>query len=402
MSLKYTIRNFIRNHIPESMVRKYKLMHSTTYPIVKNPLELFQHVYHIKDDTWEPLHMPEIFEMSKPYDLEVFHGKQDILLIPNAQIYDNSDVIVAEHGVVWDKYYSRVFSKVTPMDSIYMSHTYNTITLRDPESSQYISGECISMLGTFEGLWSHFLVQFLPKLYYAEEAGLLDREGVTLLLPQYKDKQIEQLVNDILSKHPQLVVTRVNNANFRVTYLCEKLYYIPTASNISNDTYFVSFYDDVIPHRVREILKKNVVNPYVAKISQNETKHDKIYFIRRSRRNATNIEEIEQFFTKKGFHMVDLGTISLEEKVALMYHAKVIAGPASSAWSNVIFCNGCKGLLLNTLGRVTDSFSRFLMSIGKVQTVMLTGWDSEVGIHSSYTISMGDLNKAYQQLNIND
>ncbi len=398
MSLKYTIRNFIRKHIPESAVRRYKLMHSTTYPIVKNPLEFFQLIYHIKDDTWEPLHMPEIFEMSKPYDLEVFHGRQDILLIPDAQVFDNSDIILAKNGVVWDKYYTRSFSKVQPMDRNYLAHTIDEVTLRNSEHNQNISGECISMLGTFEGVWSHFLVQFLPKLYYAEEAGLLDKEGVTLLLPQYKDKQIEQLVNDVLCKHPNLVVIRVKDAEDRLAYHCEKLYYIPTASNISNHTYFESFYDSVIPYQVREILKKNVVDHYVSKIRKNETKYEKIYFIRRSWRNATNIEEIERFFEKNGFHMVDLGAISLEEKVDLMYHAKIIAGPASSAWSNVIFCNGCKGILLNTLSRVTDSFSRYLMSVGNVSTIMVTGYDEDKIIHTNYTISMDDIEVMYNQL----
>ena len=111
MSLKYKIRNFVRNHIPESMVMSYKMAHSTRYPIVKNLLDYFEPIYHIKDDTWEPLHMPEIYQMSKPYDLEVFHGRQDILLIPNAQVSDNSDIVITDHGVVWDKYYAKVFTK---------------------------------------------------------------------------------------------------------------------------------------------------------------------------------------------------------------------------------------------------------------------------------------------------
>jgi len=397
MSLKYAIRNFVRNHIPESMVVKYKMAHSTRYPIVKNPLDYFELIYHIKDDTWEPLHMPEIYQMSKPYDLEVFHGRQDILLVPNAQVSDNSDIVITDHGVVWDKYYAKVFSKTKGLDKDYISHNEEYIVVRNGSAVENVQGSVLSMLGKFEDLWSHFLVQFLPKLYYAEEAGLLDKE-VTIILPQYKDKQVAQLVQDVLKNHPQVNVLHVDGSGDRITYVCERLYYIPTASSVSNHTYFESFYDSVIPQRVQDVLRKNVVVPYVEKIKNNPCKYEKVYFIRRSFRTAENISDIEQFFVDKGFYMLDPGTLTLEEKVNILYHAKEIAGPASSAWSNVIFCNGSIALLLNTLSRVTDSFSRFLMPVGNVHAMMLTGCDLGETIHANYIISLDELKKAYEQM----
>ena len=394
MSLKYTIRNFVRNHIPESMVMKYKMAHSTKYPIVKNPLDYFQPVYHIKDDTWEPLHMPEIYQMSKPYDLEVFHGKQDILLIPNAQVSDNSDIVITEHGVVWDKYYNRVFSKVVPMDRGLLTFNQEYVCVRNANITEYYEGKCISMLGVFEGIWSHFLVQFLPKLYYAEEAGLLD-ENVTILLPSYKDKQISQLVNDILSRHPTVNVSEICEKEGRVSFRCDELYYIPTASCISNHLQAINFYDCVIPNRVQTILRERVVKSYVDTQNELPSEYEKLYLVRRGIRNATNVNEIENYFISKGFKLVDPGAMTLEEKICIFNYAKYIAGPASSAWSNVIFCNGCKALNLRNLNRVTDPFSCFLMPIGNVQTLILTGWDLERDIHSSYTISIEDLNEAY-------
>lgn len=397
MSLKYKIRNFVKKSIPKALVRKYKLLHSEVFPVVKEPSNVFQHVYSIKDNTWEMLYMPEIYQLSKPYNLQLFHKKQDILLLQNAQVSSYSDIIVTKEGVVWDKYDSDVFAKVTPMDGNHVEHTMDTVTVRKSSICHFVKGECISMLGTFESVWSHFLVQFLPKLYYAVEAGILDRD-VTLLLPKYKDKQIEQLVFDLINRYPKLKILRIERTEERVSYKCEKLFYIPTASMISNHSYNMSFYDGVIPQRVLNEIRNNVVIPYINLIKDEPVQYEKIFFVRKSWRNITNIKEIEEYFKSKGFYFVDLASLTLEEKVKILYHAKIIVGPASSAWSNVIFCNSCKALLLNNLGRLTDSFSRFLMPLGNVKTLMVTGWDSEQNIHTDYYIPISRIDDAYQKL----
>lgn len=400
MTINRIIQKIINKCVPYKIILKHQIAHAQKYPVITNPKEMYSSVFHIKDGTWELLHMPELYQMSKPYDVKVFHPRQDILLIPNAQVSSESDIIITDSGVVWDKFYTDMFSKGYPCDANYVHHTQDAVWCTKSKKIFKIDGYAISMLGVFSQLWSHFLVQFLPKLFYSEEAGLLKGNNLTILLPSYKDKQIAELVNGVLSKYPNVSIVNVDD-KATTSYLCSNLYYIPTASAVTNHAYFESIYDSVIPSRVLDILQNKIKSTYVSKINEcNIETHDKLYFIRRTNRIPKNIVEIENFFQEKGFYFVDLAKLSLVEKVKLLYHAKVIAGPASSAWSNVIFCHSAKAILLNSENRVSDSFSKFLMPLGNVETTVVTGWDYKNSIHTDYYIPVEKIQKVYEMMNI--
>lgn len=388
--------------LPDSFRMWLKQKDSVCYPIIKNPEEVFEKVYHIKDATWEAFDMPDIYQMRKGLKGSLYHKSQDILHINEECLQAaNSDAIRTSKGVIWDKYYEDVFPYMIPMDEDVVEYQNDVISLRKATKEIYVDDVCVSLFGTFSTIWSHFLVQFLPKLYYAEEAGLLDKE-ITLLLPDIKDSHVEKLVSNVLVRHPQLRILRDYQCNYRKAYRCRELYYIPTSSLISNDYIFPSMLHYVIPIRVIDLLKKNVVAPEVNMVGRDSSKERKIYLVRRSFRVPTDIEKIEEFFRNEGFEFVEPHKLSFEEKVKVFHEASIIVGPHSSAWSNLIFANNPKCLMLMSTNWIDDMYSGYLnmnFDYTLLQVVGNTeGKYDRTFDHHNYNLSFEKVKAAYNEL----
>lgn len=387
----------IKQFLPMSFRQKLKRADSIEYPIIKNPEEVFEKVYHIKDATWENAKMPDVYNLSSSWEMAQRHDSQDIFLIKDCTVGNRSDIVVTRKGVVWEKANSDVFSKIVPMDGDMVEYDRNHVNVRKTNQLEHAHGECLSLLGVHCEAWSHFIVQYLPKLYYAEKAGLLDRD-ITIIMPQYNDKQIEALIDRVLNPHKNVTrkIIPTNTGLYRLQ--CEKLYFIPMASWISNHAEWLSPYDIVIPKQVTDILYKNVFEPLKENAKKSSFIHEKVYLVRRGIRGMSNVDEVEQYFVEQGFYMAEPQKLSLEEKASLFYHAKVIAGPQSSAWSNLLFCNKAKGLMLTPLCRTLDAYAGYLNNYGTIQWLLLTGDDCTSTIHSDYYIPIDKIDAAYKQL----
>ena len=380
-----------------SFRKKLKRADSIEYPIIKNPEEVFEKVYHIKDATWENAKMPDVYNLSSSWEMAQRHDSQDIFLIKDCTVGNRSDIVVTRKGVVWEKANSDVFSKIVPMDGDVVEYDRNHVFVRKTNQEVNVQGECLSMLGVHSEAWSHFIVQYLPKLYYTEKAGLLDRD-ITIIIPEYNDTQIEALVDRILKLHKN-VKRKIIPSNIGSLRLhCEKLYFVPMASWISNHAEWLSPYDIVIPKQVTDILYEKVFEPLKEEAKKSSFIHEKVYLVRRGIRGLSNVEEVEKYFVEQGFYMAEPQKLSLEEKASLFYHAKVIAGPQSSAWSNMLFCNKAKGLMLTPLCRTLDAYAGYLNNYGTIQWLLLTGDDCTSTIHSDYYIPIDKIDAAYKQL----
>ena len=390
--------------LPDSFRMWLKQKDSVCYPIIKNPEEVFEKVYHIKDATWEPFYMPDIYHLRQGLKGALYHKAQDILLInEEGTLAANSDVICTSQGVVWDKYYEDVFPYMKVFDENVYKHEGNAIWLRNADKEIYVQGNCFSMLGTFSTIWSHFLIQFLPKLYYAEEAGLLDQE-ITLLLPYYKDSQVAYLVDKVLERHPKLKVLKDCPTDYRKNYRCQKLYYIPTASLVSNDYVYPSMLHYVIPMRVIDIIKNNVVKPEIAKLSHQKSPNKKIYLVRRTYRVPVEVEKIENFFEQEGFLLIEPHKLSFQEKVSIFQQASIIVGPHSSAWSNLIFANNNpKCLMFSSINWIDDTYGGYLNQNFNYTIMQVAGnadgkYDDIHYDHHNYDLTLEKVKNAYFEL----
>ena len=385
--------------MPDTVRQWLKQKDAESYPIITNPSAHFKSVYHIKDATWETMEMPGTYGVIQRYPVAMYHPAQDILLIPNAHIAPSSEVVYTKDGAVWDKYYLPMFPYMIASDSNRATNDAEAIRIRKPDTTIPVKGACISLFGVWETLWVHFLVQFLPKLYYAEEAGLLDQE-ITVIMPNYKDSHINQLIDDVLQKHPKCQVIRAENTGVRVEYVCEQLYWIPTASAVSNDYPFPMLYHNVLPAKVGELLHHKVFEKYMNSVKISDDSPKKLYLVRRGGyRGAKNIDEIEAFFKARGFVFVEPHKVTLEEKVSLFRNAKIIAGPQSSAWSGAMLCDHAKGLMITPVSWTIDALVGYNILPEECYVLQVPG--NEIMNGSSqmdYTVDMGMVERAYNQL----
>lgn len=398
--LRKTYNKYIKNLLPESLRMKLKQGDSISFPIVKHPEKLFPAVYHIKDATWESVIMPEVFEMSTSYQISLYHPAQDILGISDARITPGSEIVLTKEGAVWDKYYLPLYPYFKVADSNVASNDSENVKIRKPDITTHIAGACISLFGGWGTQWAHFIAQFLPKLYYAEEAGLLDEE-VTIIMPNYKDAHINQLIDDVVHRHPKCQVMRVADSGVREEYTCDKLYWIPTASAVSNDYYFPLLGHNVLPARACDILRHKVFENYNDKTC--ETLHglpEKIYLVRKGGyRGALNIDEIEAFFKEQGFTFVEPHKMPLKDKVALFRNAKIIAGPHSSAWTNGFLCNHAKGLMVTPMSWTLDAFVGYINTPENCKILQVPGYEIMNGSSQmNYIVNIDALKRAYKQL----
>lgn len=380
-----------------SLMYKLHLLESTRYPIIKNPCSLYDIVYHIKDATWESMTMPEVWQMGKRYDYSMYHNAQNILRVNDAIVTPKSDVVLTKEGAIWDKYDSPMFNYMYAFDSNLTKYDKEYVYIRRPKTIKHISGDCLSLLGVFEDVWAHFIVQFLPKLYYAQEAGLLTKE-VTVIVPPYSDPNNKELVDNILTKYPTIkpfvIQTDKNN---RCVYKCDTLYWIPTASALSNDTKIPILYQNIIPQRVLDIFKKDVFSAYKNDVCS--PTYEKIFLVRKGKyRNLTNIDEIEEYFAKKGFQFIEPHKLTLKQKICIFRSAKIIAGPQSGAWTNIIFCNKAKGLMLTPISWLYDGYLGYI-SKGCCHVLMVPGEEIYYkSSHNPYHIPIEKIQEAYVYL----
>lgn len=372
------------------------ILFSETYPLVRDLHEKYPVVYHIKDDTWEPVYSSETYRINKGGVTLFFHPKQAVLLVRNASVTAASDIIVTTEGVIWDKAYFENFTKVIPLDSNLVKYNKEQVTILKKRKKNYIHSNCISLLGVHDRIWAHFIVQFLEKLYYAIDAGLFDKELV-ILVPVYSDSHLKKIVDDIVSSYPKVSLVQVDS---KTEYVCDSLFYIPTATIISNHAEYEMTADCVVPELVLQKLKNNLVNYYSEKARKIPVTNDKIYLVRRGTYRAmTNYAEAEEYFQSQGFTLVEPHKISLEEKVALFNNARIIVGPFSSAFSNIIFCQKrAKLLVFSSMIRTIEPYLPALGHVSDVDMMLVTGDDISSNIHTAYNINISRIEEAYNQL----
>ena len=394
---KYAYRgyNIICNIIRKSIRRIRITLYSERKALIKSPETLFNIVSILNSEKWEDICLPPIYNISKEIRSSLLYKKQFILDIENAIIYDNSNLIITEKGVVWNKSYNEDFTIIVPLDYGLVNFNKTKVRFEKMRHSIKIEGKTLSLLGVHSMIWSHFLIQYLPKLYYAEKYRII-KEPITLIIPQYRDIHIKQILNYVLSRNTNIVVmeSKPNTA-----YYCDHLIHIPETAYCGDHANIVHVCETLIPRETFDILIANLVVPLVKNVVKDK-KYNKLYLIRRGTyRSLINYEEIESFFSKLGFVLIEPHKLSLEEKVKAFYSAEFIAGPVSAGFTNMIFSHSkTRVLLLSSLSRALDGYTAGFAFHKGMHTLRVTGDDLDSTIHSSYYIDINRVKAAYNQL----
>ncbi len=381
---------------------KYKWIsfHYKKYRIIKNPDAELTIIYHIKGPTWETSYAPEIFGIAKERISTASWPSENFYEIKNALVSYDSDVVLTPNGAYWSKYNEDDFvTAAKPYDRNVVLFNRDFVYIKKYNRKVFIKGKTLSLIGKYSYYWSHFLFEFVCKMYFAGEAGLLDQD-INILTDGTNDSNLEEIINTYLSRYPRVHRIIIDKD---VDYECEELVCMRETGSNYNEMKFTLEYRFAVPSNVTEMLHKYVSTPYIEKVKNNPVKYTKLFLSRHGRNNANgrslrNIDEIESYFKEQGFYFVEGADLSLEEKADLFYHADIIVGLHGSAWQNVIFCKDVRCLEMSNHRYIEETLFSTMAKENTKRWMKLSGYDDNNGRNSNYYIPLDKVKVAYKML----
>lgn len=389
-----TIKKFILKLIPNYIKRIRRKILATNYCIIKKPETVLEIAFKIKDETWEDSYYPECYGHCKEQHLSVYNSAQYIYTANNAVIVSDSDVVITDLGVYWDKYNEEEFiTWATPCDRNVMWFNRDNIGIRRYKRKETIEGRTLSLIGVWSIHWGHCMYQFLPKLFIAGEAGLFAKD-MTILIDEKEDATILELVKRYLKDYPK---AKIKYAKSNTEYCCKQLYFMPSLGSNFNDQKFRLDYPYFISSIVLKSIKKYVIDPTIDKVKNRVPKYDKIFLPRGQVRTLVNYNEVHDYFLSLGYIDIEGANLTLEEKADIFYHAKEIVGLYGSALLNLMFCNQAKCMVLINYKMSTDT-SLYIQIRDYVSTLVnVTGQDETDNYHSNFYIPLAKIKEAYNK-----
>ena len=334
--------------------------------------------------------------------LDFYCSEQYFMKYTDAIVFPQSDFILTENKAIWDKFYNPVFTKNIPMDKDLGCRIDNELYINTNKEIVNFK-RAFSLCGVHADVWSHFMIQYLPMLYYSTEVeGLFDNE-LTILVPEYTDEHLKEVLDSFIEKLKNVKVqTLLSNQMAR----CEELIYMESATQMIDHEKYVSYSDMIIPKKIALTIKENLVTPFITRFYSKELITNPKLYIRRKNaiyRNILNVDELEEFFINEGFTIIEPHLLSFSEKVNLFHNADFIAGPNSAGFSNLIFSQPkTKVLMFSNLQRAFEPYLSFFDQHFDLNFLTVTGNDEDAAdSHSSFYIPMEKVKAAYKQLAVN-
>lgn len=356
----------------------------------------------IKEDGIEKATFMKVYDLVVSGELYFKSPQINLMKYENSEIFPSSDFILCQNGVIWEKFHTPQFTKIIPRDNNLLKVEDNQIFIKKPK--RYIKVKVgYSMCGVHSNVWSHFLVQYLPKLYLIPDIIKTTGQKPTIILPKYSDPHIHEIVYTYLKKIDVLDIVELNIGESAV---CETLYHVRNTAWVSDHVEYISPADSIIPKFVAESLKKNLIADFdfmdEEKSRQSNMRTDKIYIGRTGGRNMLNSVEVQEYFVQKGFVVVEPHKLALQEKIKLFKNAAVIVGPLSGGFTNVVFCKqGTKVIEFTNFQRIFEPYGGFLADNFGVDFMTITGVDEYPNEpHSSYTVPLSKIIEACADLGI--
>ena len=326
-----------------------------------------------KPETEERIELQDIFEFCREGSFLVKCPEIDVRLFKNALcMADNDFVVLNDNKVFWQKYYAYNYSKNIVLDNALIKEDEGILYYKVPQIIHNVNC-AFSLIGVFAHIWSHSLSEHYIKLSVLGDIVRLSKDRVTVLVPDYTDEQLKEIVYKELNKYDvDVLIVKKEEAVF-----AKCLYYMERPAFFTDHEVAVEVGDNVQPKIVADIIKEQLVKPLVKDLEIKE--NIKLYLPRRgSYRSLKNNDEVEAFFKSQGFIFLEPHTVSLKEKVRLFRSAKTVVGPYSSAFSNLIFCRpGTKVLILSNYYRAFESWLVMHKQHFGINMLWVTGYDDK-------------------------
>lgn len=397
------IKKKIKGLIPSPLLNKIaverKRFNSKIYPIVKNSQSEFEIAYTVKDATWEDAYYSECYMHNKEQHLKVFSPQEYIYRLHEAIVFCNSDVVLTTQGAYWGRYNNEEFvTWAKPYDARLVSFNRDAVRLCRTNKKERIKGKVLPLVGNDCFHWVHSIFEFLPRLFTAGEAGLLD-QPISILVIENIDHTILEIIKNYLLGFPKAKIVFVKSL---IEYECEELYFQNVSGPGDSDSRFRLDYPWYIPRHVIEKTNKYFIDPVTEKIKNNNPKYEKIYLDRNSKfakngRMLKNRAEVHDYFQNQGFVDIEGSNLSLEEKADIFYHAQEIIALHGSSLMNLAFCNNARVMIFGNYRFATDPIFYPFFRERVSDCIYVTGQDDTDQFHSNYYIPLEKIKKAYNE-----
>jgi hypothetical protein len=364
-------------------------------------------IFSLKERTTEEIPLMKVFNHISGGKILVNSPAIYLRQYHQGTVYSGSDFIQINNKVVWHKTQYPHFGKLLPLDYHLVKKNENILNVDKVKKIINITNG-FSLCGVHANVWSHYLVQYLPKIDCIKKIIEITGEKLTIIIPPYHDQNIREILNALIFD-----INFINILELKIDEVakCEKLYYVENTSVLSDHATYLSPTDCVIPKFVMSYLKNILLTNkllFPSFVGQKIPQFRKLYIKRAvsslsplsNLRILENSAEIENFFESEGFEFIAPHEYSLDEKRKLFSEASIIAGSYSSGFMNMIFCQpDTKFLVFMNYQRIYELYLAKLSEAFKVNLLAVTGIDNQPeSIHSSYTIPLKKVINSYQTL----
>ena len=397
---------FLRSLLPDwfkEIFRKirFELQFRSSVPArITDPHDIGEVIKTVKEETIEKISFQKTYDYLQSAQILYRSGKLDLMKYRNMTVFESSDFLLSANQAVWHKYYYPQFTKIIPSDRDLVKWEHETIYIKKFKQMHHET-VAFSLCGVACKPWAHFIVEYLPKLYLLPEILKVESDVLTVILPNYPDPQVREIVYEYLKKLDGVKVLELNEGE---TVVCDTLYHIDNTAWLSECIEYTSPIDGIIPKYVADSLKQNLLSAYAFCETNSDMKAsdktDKLFLARNNYRNLVNYAEVETFFINKGYKVVYPHKLSLVEKIKLFRNASLIAGPMSSGFTNVIFSkSGTKVLMMMNFQKIFESYFGFVADNFGIDITNICGTDeNSKDFNSSYYIPLAKIMEACDKL----
>lgn len=366
--------------------------------VYKQEQNLSAYIYiEIKPMTHEKVEMIPIYQAMPKGALTLDTAAQYCYRIENAKIRSNADYIITnDNKVIWSKKNLHFFTKDMPRDAGLIKFTDDTIYVQRQSLQVKEFENVFSLCGVYSDVWSHFMLQYLVKLYNILQLPKEVLDNLTILTPDYEDAHIKETVYRFVRQYlPDCHLATLSKNEIAH---CRTLYWMDNTTDMIEHVAYVCPFDMITPAYVAKQMQKY----FIPKADdRRDGEGVKLYITRHAQwRNMTNNDEVEAYFASQGFKIIEAHKLGYDEKIKLFQSATEIVGPYSSGFANLVFCRpGTKVLIFSNIQRTLENFLAFYVQNFQLDAMYITEKDHVPSDPDSpFSISLSRIQSAYKEL----
>jgi hypothetical protein len=324
--------------------------------------------------------------------------------IENAKIIGNSSLIFKDQKAIHNDLvnYKFDFTSEEYHCIYFVNARLNSIAINFNIYNKISIDKAATFVSSVAFNYAHFITEVLPGIIAF--CKIPKYSSIPIVINDGLHPNIIKSISLIVGSRPVILLPKLFSIDIKQLYVVSASGYVPfepRPEKIRVGAFPIIFNSNALKYTRNFYLSK------ILKRSQPIKKLPEKIFIRRNSnvRLLRNSFEIENFFKKNGFTIVNLGNEPFETQVALFAGAKIIAGPIGADFANLLFVNSnCHIILLSS--NQNDIQFPYWPSIVSFLNIKIKYCLGDIvneksfgkGVHSDFCINQEYLNDQIQKL----